>query len=79
LSEPQRWTCECGYSEAMTGDNTADLQAWAGHVHDVHGKAALEETLRTEIHEYIEELKKQGKVLHDPFNGHDYFVEEPNK
>jgi predicted small metal-binding protein len=78
MSEPERWNCECGYSEAMTGDDTADLRAWAGHVRDAHGEAALEETLRTEIDAYIEKLKVEGKVLHDPFNGHDYFVEEPD-
>jgi hypothetical protein len=79
MDESQRWTCHyCGHSEAVVeDDNDASLRAWASHINDVHGEAALEETLGAAMDEFIETLKAEGKVLHDPFNGNDYFVEDP--
>jgi hypothetical protein len=39
-------------------------------------RAVLEGMLEREMDKLIEKLKYEGKVLHDPFDGHDYFVEE---
>ena len=76
MDEPQRWKCECGYSVVITGDEEADLRTWVKHVRNAHSEAVLEGILEREMVRLIEKLKYEGKVLHDPFDGHDYSVEE---
>jgi hypothetical protein len=79
MDEPQRWKCECGYSVAVTGDEMADLRTWARHVRNAHGEDVLDAILKREMDGRIEELKLEGKILHDPFDGKDYLVEEPTE
>jgi hypothetical protein len=76
MDEPQRWKCECGYSVVMTGDEMADLRTWASHVRNAHGEDVLDGILEREMDRRIEELRREGKVLHDPFDEHDYWVED---
>jgi hypothetical protein len=76
MDEPQRWTCECGFSVAMTEEEMADLRVWLAHIRNAHGDDVLEALIQRELDRRIEELKREGKVLHDTFDGHDYFVEE---
>ena len=71
MEEPQRWTCECGYSVAVTEDEMADLRTWARHVRDAQEEDVLESVTQRELDRRAEELKREGKVLHDPFDGHD--------
>jgi hypothetical protein len=76
MEEPQRWKCECGYSVAVTEDEKADLRTWARHLRNAHEEDVLEAVIQRELDRRAEELKREGKVLHDPFDGHDYFVKE---
>jgi hypothetical protein len=71
MDEPQRWTCECGYSVAVTEDEMADLRTWARHVRNAHGEDVLESVIQRELDRRAEELKREGKVLHGPFDRHD--------
>ena len=71
MEEPQRWKCECGYSVAVTEDEMADLRTWARHLRDAHGEDVLESVIQRELDRRAEELKREGKVLHGPFDRHD--------
>jgi hypothetical protein len=76
MDEPQWWECECGYSVAVTEDELADLRTWARHLRDAHDEDVLESVIQRELDRRTEELKREGKVLYNPFDVHDYFVEE---
>jgi hypothetical protein len=68
MVEPQRWTCECGFSVAVTEEEMAALRTWASHVRNAHGDDVLEAAIQRELDRRIEQLKREGRVLHDPFD-----------
>ena len=63
MDEPQRWTCECGFSVAVTEDEMVDLRTWASHVRNAHGDDVLGAVIQRELDRRIEELKREGKAL----------------
>ena len=68
MVEPQRWTCECGFSVAVTEEEMAALRTWASHVRNAHGDDVLEAAIQRELDRRTEQLKREGRVLHDPFD-----------
>ncbi len=77
MHEEHAWTCDCRYGEpAVEGDIGATLRRWAAHVRNAHGEEALDEALRELVHESVEELRLEGKIVRDPFTGADHWMGE---